>query len=119
VAQVTKQQQQEEDTGPIKFTKSGAFNLNPLMSNQKIRDETPWFQGPLVVVSTIVFLIYFTILREENDVDGELAGKLYDRVEGLEKQDLINSIKFNEDQGMDTRALKLRLKVLLEEESSA
>ena len=50
-------------------------------------------------------------------MDGELAGRLYDRVEGLEKQDLINSIKFNEENGMDTTDLKQRLRVVLENES--
>lgn len=50
-------------------------------------------------------------------MDGELAGKLYDRVDGLEKQDLINSIKFNEENGMDSSKLKQRLRELLEKES--
>jgi len=109
----------QEDSGPVKFTKSSAYNLNPLMANQQKHKETPWFQGPLVAGSTLAFLIYFTLLREENDVDGELAGRLYDRVEGLEKQDLINSIKFNEENGMDTTELKQRLRVVLEKESRA
>ena len=59
------------------------------------------------------------MFREENDMDVELAGKLYDKVDGLEKMDLINSIKYNEEHGLDTRALKQRLKeVLLEEANS-
>eukprot|EP00092_Neocalanus_flemingeri_P004659 GFUD01005023.1.p1 GENE.GFUD01005023.1~~GFUD01005023.1.p1 ORF type:complete len:156 (-),score=43.86 GFUD01005023.1:123-590(-) len=113
--------QVRQDSGPVKFTKSGAYNLNPLMANMKKKEETPWFQGPVVAISTACLLIYFTCLREENDLDDELAGRLslYDRVDGLEKQDLINSIKFNEENGMDTTKLKQRLKLLLEEESSA
>jgi hypothetical protein len=67
--------------------------------------------------SRYVIVIYNC--REESDVDGELAGRLYDRVEGLEKQDLINSIKFNEENGMDTTDLKQRLRVVLEKESRA
>eukprot|EP00091_Calanus_sinicus_P009305 TRINITY_DN21824_c0_g1_i1.p1 TRINITY_DN21824_c0_g1~~TRINITY_DN21824_c0_g1_i1.p1 ORF type:complete len:143 (-),score=47.07 TRINITY_DN21824_c0_g1_i1:86-514(-) len=110
---------QEEDSGPVKFTRSKAYNLNPLMSNQQKKKDTPWFQGPLVAGSTLAFLIYFTILREESDVDGELAGRLYDRIEGLEKQDLINSIKFNEENGMDTTALRARLKEVIEEEEKS
>jgi len=106
-----------QDSGPVKFTQSGAYNLNPLMANMKRREETPWFQGPVVALSTACFLIYFTCLREENDMDLELSGKLYDRVDGLEKQNLINSIKFNEENGLDTRELKQRLQVILDEEA--
>ena len=51
------------DDGPVKFTKSGAYNLNPLMANMKKREDTPWFQGPLVALSTACFLIYFCYLR--------------------------------------------------------
>ena len=47
-------------------------------------------------------------------MDYELTGRLYDRVDGLEKADLINSIKFNEEQGMDTRKLKERLREIVE-----
>ena len=54
---------QYQDDGPIKFTKSGAYNLNPIMANQRRRDETPWFQGPIVMLSTASLLIYFTMLR--------------------------------------------------------
>jgi len=106
----------QEDSGPVKFTQSSAYNLNPLMANQQKKKDTPWFQGPLVAGSTLAFLIYFTMIREESDVDGELAGRLYDRVEGLEKQDLINSIRYNEEHGLDTTALKQRLREVLEEE---
>jgi len=102
------------DDGPVKFTKSGAYNLNPLMANQARRERTPWFQGPLVAISALSCLLYFAVLREESDVDYELTGRLYDRVDGLEKADLINSIKFNEEQGMDTRKLKERLREIVE-----
>lgn len=52
--------------------------------------------------------------REENDVDLELSGKLYDKVDGLEKADILNSIRYNEDKGMDTTQLRERLRVLIE-----
>jgi len=107
----------QEDTGPIKFSQSAAYNLNPLTANAKQREETPWFQGPLIVFSMTACLIYFTILREENDLDNQLSGRLYDRVDGLERQDLITTIKRNEEKGEDTTALRERLReVLLEEE---
>ena len=52
--------------------------------------------------------------REENDVDLQLSGKLYDKVDGLEKADVLNNIRYREEQGLDTTELKERLKVLLE-----
>lgn len=52
--------------------------------------------------------------REENDVDLELSGKLYDKVDGLEKADVLNNIRFREERGLDTTELRERLRVLIE-----
>ena len=43
-----------------------------------------------------------------------MSGKLYDKVDGLEKADVLNNIRYGEEQGLDTTELKDRLKVLLE-----
>ena len=59
---------------------------------------------------TLIFIIY----REENDIDLQLSGKLYDKVDGLEKADVLNNIRYREEQGLDTTELKERLRVLLE-----
>lgn len=58
----------------------------------------------------------FINFREENDIDLQLSGKLYDKVDGLEKADVLNNIRYREEQGLDTTELKDRLKVLLEQE---
>lgn len=43
----------------------------------------------------LVFLVYFCILREENDLDELLFGRtLYDWIDGLEKSHLIQGIKY-------------------------
>lgn len=52
-------------------------------------------------------------------MDGILEGKLYDKVKGLEKADLLTSIKHMEDMGQDTRKLKARLVELVKEEAEA
>ena len=52
--------------------------------------------------------------REENDVDLELSGKLYDKVDGLDKADVLNNIRFREERGLDTTELRERLRVLIE-----
>merc|ERR1711988_1475506 len=101
---------------PVKFTTSPAFNVNPQTAGgiRTEDDDTPWFQGPVIAFSMAAFLIYFTMLREENDVDMQLSGRLYDKVDGLEKADILNSIRYNEDKGMDTTQLRERLRVLIE-----
>ena len=52
--------------------------------------------------------------REESDVDLELSGRLYDKVDGLEKADILNSIRHREENGQDTTELRERLRVLIE-----
>lgn len=56
-----------------------------------------------------MFLIYFCILREENDVDEKLTMSLYDRIEGLEEQQILASIQYNRGHGLSTDALEKRL----------
>ena len=68
--------------------------------------------GKIIYYSTDhLFIINF---REENDIDLQLSGKLYDKVDGLEKADVLNNIRYREEQGLDTTELKDRLRVLLE-----
>ena len=64
-----------------------------------------------ITAPTPVIIINF---REENDIDLQLSGKLYDKVDGLEKADVLNNIRYREEQGLDTTELKDRLRVLLE-----
>ena len=63
--------------------------------------------------------LHFNLVREENDMDRVLEGGLYDKVKGLEKADLLTSIKHMEDMGQDTRQLKARLVELVKEEVEA
>ena len=67
----------------------------------------------------IVHPLHFNLVREENDMDRVLEGGLYDKVQGLEKADLLTSIKHMEDMGQDTRKLKARLVELVKEEVEA
>lgn len=77
----------------------------------------PWYQPYSVVGSVAVFLIYFCVLREENDVDKEFEKTLYDRIKGLEKEQLIQSYKFNKEHGKSVEAIEQRLKEIETEES--
>ena len=122
---------------PVKFTSSKAFNLNPhtAVGIKSDDDDTPWFQGPVIGFSLACFLIYFcmirswlmlpnlcwsfTIYREENDVDEQLGGRLYDKVDGLEKASILNKIQYNKQYDIDSSDLIARLKELEAEEAAA
>lgn len=77
----------------------------------------PWYQPYSVVASVAVFLIYFCMLREENDVDLEFTKTLYDRVHGLEKEQLLQSYRFNKETGKSVLEIEKRLKEIEEEEA--
>jgi hypothetical protein len=65
---------------------------------------------PIITLSFGSLLVYFCILREENDVDEELrTGSLYRRIEGLEEAQLNATLKYNEDHGIDNRPIRARL----------
>ena len=61
----------------------------------------------------------YLLFREENDVDEQLSGGLYDKVDGLEKATILNKISYNEKYEIDSTDLYKRLKELEEEEASA
>jgi len=75
-----------------------------------------WYEPYVIIASLSVFLVYFCILREENDVDEELGKTLYDRISGLEEKQLELSLQYNEENNLDTTAIKNRLKEIKENE---
>lgn len=101
---------------PIKFSTSPAARrtVTPVIRNTKA-DDMPWYQPYSVVASVAVFLIYFCMLREENDVDLEFNKTLYDRIHGLEKEQLLQSYKYNKENGMSVVDIEKRLKEIEEE----
>jgi len=110
---------EEKSAEPIKFTKSAAYRLNPHLSvvMNEAKDEQPIYQYPVITISMFCFMIYFFILREENDVDHNILGaSLFDHVEGLEKAQIEACIMNYEKNGLDTRDLQARLAELIEEE---
>jgi len=59
-------------------------------------------------------MLYFCVLREENDVDEELGKSLYERIPGLEKAQLHAAYTYNSMHGQDTSAITARLQELQE-----
>ncbi|VVC99163.1 unnamed protein product [Leptidea sinapis] len=105
-----------DDSGPIKFSSSGAAKRIPRSIFVKQKDM-PWYQPYSVVGSVAAFLIYFCVLREESDIDQQFDTTLYDRVKGLEKHQLILSYKYNKEHGLSVAEIEQRLKELEEEEA--
>lgn len=79
----------------------------------------PWYQPYVVLGSVTVFLLYFCVFREESDVDQEFDKTLYDRIKGLEKEQLLQSYKFYKENGKDVFEIEQRLKEIEEEEKKA
>ena len=75
----------------------------------------------LECVDLVFFTSYYIVLvyyREENDVDEQLSGRLYDRVDGLEKASILNKINYNKQYDIDSTDLYKRLKEIEEEEAA-
>lgn len=68
-----------------------------------------WFQPYVISGSLAAFLLYFCILREENDIDKRLQGNLFDQVPGLEEAQLTVNYKYNRENGLDTSEIEKRL----------
>lgn len=79
----------------------------------------PWYQPYSVVGSVAVFLIYFCVLREESDVDLEFNKTLYDRIKGLEKHQLLQTYRYNKENGLSVEDIEKRLQEIELQEASA
>jgi hypothetical protein len=73
---------------------------------------------PFVVVSSVAaFLIYFLYLREENDIDEEMKKPLWEKVPGLERQQLEMLLKYNAEHGIQTKEIIERLEIVKRQEA--
>lgn len=97
---------------PIKYLESPAAQWKAQWSTKGLRDERPWFESYIVLASISVFLLYFCVLREENDIDEKLKTPLYDNVPGLEQQNLLLTHKYNVESGKSNAAIEKRMKEL-------
>ncbi|XP_055836432.1 uncharacterized protein LOC129921563 [Episyrphus balteatus] len=94
---------------PMQFFGSGAASWRAKDTRSGGADEALWYQQYVISGSVAIFLIYFCILREENDIDQKLEGSLYDHIEGLEEQQLVIRYKYNRDNNIDTADIEKRL----------
>ena len=69
----------------------------------------------MISLSCSAILIWFCVLREENDIDKKLGRSLYDQVDGLERVQIELCLKYNKEHGLETAALQKRLDELIKE----
>ncbi|XP_066246192.1 ubiquinol-cytochrome c reductase complex assembly factor 4 isoform X2 [Euwallacea similis] len=99
---------------PIKFSTSPASKYKASTSRMGVENTRLWYEPYVILSCLTVFLVYFCILREENDIDKELDKSLYSRIEGLEETQLRLSLKYNLDNGLDTADIVHRLQEIEE-----
>lgn len=99
----------EKDQEPIKFSTSRAAQRMESAVVYRENKDFPWYQPYVVTISVAVFLIYFCVFREENDIDLEFNKTLYERIDGMEKVQLIQSYKYNKEHGLATADIEKRL----------
>lgn len=98
-----------ENNEPMKFLGSKAASWEARRSRSGGADEGVSFQPYVISLSLAVFLVYFCILREENDIDLDLEKSLFDRVDGLEQTSLLMTHRYNKENGVDNTAIETRL----------
>ncbi|XP_012545896.2 uncharacterized protein LOC119628355 [Bombyx mori] len=94
---------------PVKFSTSRAASRGPVPLISKINDDMPWYQPYVVIGSVAIFMLYFCVLREESDIDREFDKTLYDRIKGLEKEQLLQSYRYNKEHGKSVIEIEERL----------
>lgn len=94
---------------PIAFFGSGAASWKAREGHSGGQEESLWYQPYVISGSLAVFLLYFCVFREENDVDQKLDGNLFDHVAGLEVTQLKLAYNFNKEHGLPTADLERRL----------
>ena len=92
---VDNERNNEYEDKPVIFTKSKGFKTPPTFMNPRAHDKEskPFLQDISIFVSLSCFMLYFFVFREENDIDEILGVSLYDRIDGLEKANIIAAIR--------------------------
>lgn len=97
---------------PLPFTKSSAARWSARNSYSGGKEGVPWYQPLSISISVTAILVWFCILREENDVDVKLGKSLYEHVDGLEKKQLELFLEHNQGSSAEREAAWKRLKEL-------
>jgi hypothetical protein len=110
-------QPEDELERPVQYSKSEAYTWKAERTRSGGHlEDYPSYQPYVISGSLAVFLLYFCVFREENDIDEELGKSLYDRIGGLEERQLEIALRHNLEHGLDTSAIETRLKELQNEQ---
>lgn len=74
-----------EDDKPVVYSTSKAAQWKAEQSFRPPRRDVPDAQRWSVMASLVAFMVYFCILREENDLDQSLVRPLSDSIPGIDK----------------------------------
>lgn len=94
----------DDPSKPIPYFGSGAEQIRAT----PIAPEHPYYTPHIVNISVIIFLVYFCILREENDIDAILGRDLYENF-GDEAARLKKAYDYNIKHNLPTAEIVNRL----------
>ncbi|XP_052860779.1 uncharacterized protein LOC128267870 [Anopheles cruzii] len=104
------EQTNEETSIPLKYFGSQASRWTAQRSRSgPKKQDVPWYQLYVVNFSVAIFLIYFCVLREENQIDQDLGRSLFEHVPGLEEKQLILNYHYNKNNGIPTIDIEKRM----------
>lgn len=95
---MSRSQKAESDDEPVKFSTSKAaiWRASQTYGDPNPPDKKPPASQPFVVLGSIAaLLLYFCVLREENDTDLHLSKSLFERIAGLEEEQIRVALKGN------------------------
>uniref|UniRef100_A0A1L8D923 Uncharacterized protein n=1 Tax=Nyssomyia neivai TaxID=330878 RepID=A0A1L8D923_9DIPT len=102
----------KDEAAPLPYIGSNAGSWRAQQTRSGPMMHGVWYQPYVVMGCLIIFMIYFCIIREENDIDLELQKTLYERIDGLEEAQLRIRHKYNIENGLDVKDIEARLKEL-------
>ncbi|KAF7492460.1 hypothetical protein SSS_09961 [Sarcoptes scabiei] len=96
---------------PIVYSKSKAYQFKAYENFRNIDDNptVPFYNVHVIYASLIIFLVYFGILREPNDLDDKISRGLFEIKPDLEIPILEMEIQRMAKKGMDVRELRSKV----------
>ncbi|XP_045463220.1 uncharacterized protein LOC123672916 [Harmonia axyridis] len=77
----------EAEDRPVKYSASPAAKFKA-RSSLKHENDRLWYEPGVIIASLSIFLIYFLVLREENDLDEEIYMPFDQRIAHIEEDQL-------------------------------
>lgn len=108
-----------DDDSPLVYTQTDAhkkYSVAEQFRETDFYEYTPKSQRAVVIASVSAFLIYFCILREENDIDENMYKPLVAHIPGKEASILEAAIAEHKRQGLPTSDMEKRLAQVKHEE---